>query len=36
MAIGALDVDSFISEADAAKDKDVETGLTKGSFKLDK
>lgn len=34
LVIGALDVDSFIAEADAAKDKDVETGLTKGSFKV--
>ncbi len=31
MAIGALDVDSFISEADAAKDKDVER-INKGFF----
>ncbi|HIU77504.1 MAG TPA: extracellular solute-binding protein [Candidatus Pelethocola excrementipullorum] len=35
LAIGSLDVDSFIKEADNAKNLDVETGLTKGSFKLD-
>ena len=31
-----LEYYSEMPEADAAKDKDVETGLTKGSFKLDK
>lgn len=36
LAISSLDVDSFIAEADAARSKDVETGLTKGSFKLDR
>ncbi len=36
LAIGALDEDSFVAEADAAKNKDVETGLTKGSFKINR
>lgn len=34
LAIGSLDTDSFITEADAAKDADVSAGLTKGSFKV--
>lgn len=34
LAIGALDVDSFISEADAAREMDIQSGLTKGSFKV--
>lgn len=34
LAIGAYDVDSFISNVEAAREKDVESGLTKGSFKV--
>jgi raffinose/stachyose/melibiose transport system substrate-binding protein len=33
LAIGAMDADTFIADAEAAREKDVETGLTKGSFK---
>lgn len=33
LAIGTYDVDTFIAEADAAREKDIESGLTKGSFK---
>lgn len=32
LAIGEIDADGFVAEADAARDKDVATGLTKGSF----
>lgn len=34
LAIGALDEESFVTEAEAARMKDIETGLTKGSFKV--
>lgn len=34
LAIGSLDVDSFIEGAEAARQQDIETGLTKGSFKV--
>ena len=34
LAIGSLDENSFISEAEKARELDMETGLTKGSFKI--
>lgn len=33
LVIGSLDEDSFIEEAEKARELDIETGLTKGSFK---
>lgn len=36
MVIGTLDEDAFIAQADEARDKDVASGLTKGSFTLGK
>ncbi len=34
LVIGSLDEDSFIMEAEKARELDMETGLTKGSFKI--
>ena len=34
LAIQSLDEDSFIAEAESARLQDIETGLTKGSFKV--